>query len=186
MRGRHGEEPRGAAAGAGHARATKFPSLRSASTGSRATRTHARRGNMTASLLSRLLLIVSLCLPTGRGLELVPSAASDGKPPAVFSAARHQTTAELEKVLAEAEGDEEKRLELVNAEWGTKHPIDIAVMNGAADVVQLLIAAGAQLHNPGASALAGSHTFATVTPTCTSAQPVPAASHCRALPNASG
>lgn len=109
-----------------------------------------------ASLLCHLLLIAAVWpLPTGRGLEQVPrapSAASDGKPPPVFSAARHQTTAELEKVLAETDGDEEKRLELVNAEWGTKHPIDIAVMNGAADVVQLLIAAGAQLHNPGASA----------------------------------
>ena len=50
------------------------------------------------------------------------------------------------------EGDLEKRLELINAEWGNKHPIDIAVMNGAADVVRLLIDAVAQLHNPGVSA----------------------------------
>ena len=75
----------------------------------------------------------------------------DGRPPPAFSAARHKTTGALEKLLASVEGDEEKRLELVNDEWGGKHPIDIAVMNGAADVVQLLIDAGAQLHNPGAS-----------------------------------
>ena len=56
------------------------------------------------------------------------------------------------QVLATAEGDLEKRLELVNAEWGNKQPICIAVMNGAADVVQLRIDAGAQLHNLGASA----------------------------------
>lgn len=105
------------------------------------------------SALCWLLVVAALWLPTVSGFGQVRDTrlSPDSKPPVAFSAARHKTTAEMEKLLASAAGDEAKRLELVNAEWGGKHPIDIAVMNGSADVVQLLIEAGAQLHNPGAS-----------------------------------
>lgn len=79
----------------------------------------------------------------------------DGKPPPAFMAARLKQPDELNALLAEAGDDEAKRLAMVNVEWGGKHPIDIAVMNGNPEVVQALVDAGAQLQNPGSSAQPG-------------------------------
>ena len=96
-----------------------------------------------------LLLLCALASVTAQ-METVPGGPS-GPPPEIFKAARNPTADDLKALIGPLAGDEEARLAMVNAEYGGKHPIDIAVMNGNALVVQYLVDQGAQLQNPGAN-----------------------------------
>ena len=103
--------------------------------------------------MNTVLIFVALCSSAaaqGPGIEVMEGGPS-GPPPEVFKAAREKTPGDLMKLLEPLAGDEAARLAMVNAVYGGKHPIDIAVMNGNAAVVRYLVEQGAQLQNPGAN-----------------------------------
>ena len=103
-----------------------------------------------------LLAASSAAAQAGKMLNVPSPPGQAGKPPpAVKAALARQGTDDMKKLLATADGDKTKLLELVNVEWGGKHPIDVAVMGGNLEMVKLLVDAGAQLQNPGASESTG-------------------------------